>query len=80
MGGGDLGFYGRTWKSLTNHEMSLVCTYNPNKNLTSNHLKEIDKNLDNYYSQYDKFILLGDFNLERTESNIVVVKSIDVKT
>ena len=41
----------------------LVCTYNPNKNLISNHLKEIGKNLDN-------FILLGDFNSEPIESAV----------
>ena len=46
----------------------LVCTYNPNKNLISNHLKEIGKNLDNYSSKYDNFILLGDLNSEPTES------------
>ena len=47
----------------------LVCTYNPNKNLISNHLKEISKNLDNYSSKYD-FILLSDLNLEQTESTV----------
>ena len=48
----------------------LVCTYNPNKNLISNHLKEIGKNLDNYSSKYDNFILLGDLNSEPTESAV----------
>ena len=48
----------------------LVGTYNLNKNLISNHLKEIDKNLDNYYSKYDNFILLGDLNSEPTESAV----------
>ena len=48
----------------------LVCTYNPNKNLISSHLKEIGKNLDNYSSKYDNFILLGDFNSEPTESAV----------
>ena len=48
----------------------LVCTYNPNTNLILNHLKEIGKNLDNYYSQYDNFILLGDLNSEPTESAV----------
>ena len=47
----------------------LVCTYNPNKNLISNHLKEIGKSLDNYFSKYD-FILLGDLNSEPTESAV----------
>ena len=46
----------------------LVYTYNPNRNLISNHLKEIGKSLDNYSSKHDNFILLGDFNSEPTES------------
>ena len=48
----------------------LVGTYNPNKSLISNHLKEIGKNLDNYSSKYDNFILLGDLNSEPTESAV----------
>ena len=48
----------------------LVCTYNPNKNLTSNHLKEMGKSLDNYSSKYDNFILPGDLNSEPTESAV----------
>ena len=48
----------------------LVCTYNPNRNLILNHRKEIDKNLDNYSSKYDNFILLGDLNSEPTESTV----------
>ena len=48
----------------------LVCTYNPNENLISNHLKKTDKNLDNYSSKYDNFILLGDLNSEPTESAV----------
>ena len=45
----------------------LVCTYNPNKNLISSYLKELGKNLDNYSSKYDNFIL-SDLNSEPTES------------
>ena len=48
----------------------LVCTYNPNKNLISNHLKEIGKNLDNYSYEYGNFIFLGDINSEPTESAV----------
>ena len=43
---------------------------NKNKNLISNHLKEMGKNLDNYSSKYDNFILLGDLNSEPTESAV----------
>ena len=45
----------------------LFCTYNPNKNIISNNLKEIGKNLHNYSSKYYDFILLGDLNSESTE-------------
>ena len=48
----------------------LVCTYNPNKNLISNHLKEIGKNLDICSSKCDNFILLGYLNSEPTESTV----------
>ena len=48
----------------------LVGTYNSNKNLISNHLKEIGNNLDNYSSKYGNFILLGDINSEPTESAV----------
>ena len=58
----------------------LACTYNPNKNLISNHLKERGKNLDNYSSKYNNFILLGDLNSEPTESTVrYSVKYIVVK-
>ena len=33
----------------------LVCTYNPNKNIISNNLKEIGKSLHNYSSKYYNF-------------------------
>ena len=38
----------------------LVCMYNPYKISISNYLKETGKNLDNYSSKYDNFILFGD--------------------
>ena len=36
--------------NIRKKEWLLVCTYNPNKTLISNHLKEIGKGLDNYSS------------------------------
>ena len=48
----------------------LVCPCNPNKNLISNHLKEIGENLDNYSSKYDNFSHLSDLNSEPTESAV----------
>ena len=48
----------------------LVSVFNPNKNLFSNYLKEMGKNLDNYFSKYDNFNLLGNLNSEPTESTV----------
>ena len=45
-----------------------VCTYNTNKNLISSHIREIDKNVDNFSFKYDNFILLGNLNFEPPES------------
>ena len=59
----------------------LVCTYNPNKNLISNHLKEIGKKLDNHSSKYNNFILLDDLNWSKHNQQLdISVKSIVVKT
>ena len=46
----------------------LVCTYNTNKNLISSHIREIEKNVDNFSFKCDNFILLGNLNFELTES------------
>ena len=46
----------------------LVFTYNTNRNLISSHIREIDKNVDNFSFKYDNFILLGNLNFEPTES------------
>ena len=48
--------------------MCLCTQHSQNKNFISNYLKEIGKNLDNYASKYDSFILLGNFNSALTES------------
>ena len=71
------GFYIET--NIRKKKWLLVCTYSPNKNLISNHLKERDKNLDNYSSKYDTFILLGDLNSEPTESAVKDFRSIAAK-
>ena len=57
-------------KNIREKKWLLVCTYNSNKNLISNHLKKIGKNVDNYSSKYGKFILLGDLNSEPSESAV----------
>ena len=43
------------------------CIYNPHKNSISSLLNEMGKNFDKYSSNYENFILLGDFNCEPSE-------------
>ena len=46
----------------------LCCSYNPYKNLISNHLNILGKILDTQMKIYDNFLIVGDFNSEKTES------------
>ena len=46
----------------------LCCSYNPHKNLISNHLNILGKILDTQMKIYDNFLIVGDFNSEMTES------------
>ena len=56
--------------NLRRKKWLLCCTYNPHKNLISNHLTEISKALDIYSSGYDNVMIMGDFNSEPTETSI----------
>ena len=42
----------------------LCCSYNPDSNNIKNHLSALSVNLDIYFSQYEHFIVMGDFNVE----------------
>lgn len=46
----------------------LSCSYNPHKADIKNHLKTLGRNLYSRLSKYDNFIIMGDFNVEPTES------------
>ena len=48
--------------NLRKKKWLLCCSHNPYKNQTSNHLKEIERNIDALSSNYDNLILLGKFN------------------
>ena len=37
-------------------------SYNPNKSIVSQHMNALGKNMGTYFSTYEKFIFLGDFN------------------
>ena len=46
----------------------LCCSYNPHKNLISNHLNILGQISDMQMKIYDNFLIVGDFNSEMTES------------
>ena len=48
----------------------LCCSYNPHKNLISNHLNILGKILDTQMKICDNFLIVPDFNSEMTESAI----------
>ena len=49
-------------------QILLCCSYNPHKNVISNHLNILGKILDTQMKIYDNFFIVGDFNSEMTES------------
>ena len=47
----------------------LLCSfYNPNKNIISDHLEILRRNLDLYSAQYENLIMIGDFNSDVSQS------------
>ena len=55
----ELNFRKKTWL--------LSCSYNPNKNIISNHLRQLRNSLDLYSAKYENIILIGDFNVSPEE-------------
>ena len=50
----------------------LLCgSYNPHKNLISQHLNVLCKSLDTLLTKYDNVFLMGDFNADKNQENLV---------
>ena len=43
---------------------SLCCTYNPNRNIITNHLDALKRSLDPYSTKYDDLMVIRDLNAE----------------
>ena len=56
--------------NLRKNKRLLRCSYNPYKNSVSTHIDFLRKELILHSSNYENFILLGDFNSEMTDSNL----------
>ena len=42
----------------------LCCTYNPNRNIITNHLDDLKRSLDPYSTKYDNLVVIGYLNAE----------------
>ena len=49
----------------------LSCPYNPNRKNIANHEKNISTGFDQFSSNYDNLILIGNFNVEPVEENML---------
>ena len=56
--------------NLRKKKWLMCCSYNPNNSLINTFTYDIGKALDCYTSNYDDFLIAGDFNPEITESSI----------
>ena len=56
--------------NLCNRKWLINCFYNPHKNNIATHLDRLSESLDTFSSDYEKFIILGDFNVEINENHM----------
>ena len=48
----------------------LCCTYNPNKSLIENHLRQLQKQLEAFSERYEHFLIMGDFNADVSDPSM----------
>ena len=46
------------------------CTYNPNKSLIENHLRQLQKQLESSSERYENFLIMGDFNADVSDPSM----------
>ena len=56
--------------NLHNDKWLINCSYNPHQNMIGNHLRALSEKLDIYSSSSNKFIIVGNFNIEMEEQQI----------
>ena len=50
--------------NIRNSKWPINCSYNPQKSNIATHLDRLSESLDTFSSDYEKFIIFGDFNVE----------------
>ena len=56
--------------NLRNSKWLIHCSYNPHKKKIATHLDRLSKSLNIFSSDYEKFIILGDFNVEINKNHM----------
>ena len=56
--------------NLRNDKWLINCSYSLHKNMMGNHLRALSEKLETYSSNYNNFIILGDFNIEMEEQQV----------
>ena len=56
--------------SIKSKKWLLCCTYNPNKYLTENHLRQLQKQLEASSERSDHFLIMGDFNADVSNPSV----------
>ena len=55
---------------MGNIKWLFCCSYNPHKSMITYHLQEMGKGLEFYNSNYEKTLLMGDFNSKMSEASM----------
>ena len=48
----------------------VCCTYNPNKSLIENHLRQLQKQLEAFSERYEHFLIMGNFNADVSDPSM----------
>ena len=56
--------------NLRKQKWLIFCCYNPHKHLIKDHLQQIKNAIDFYSKSYENIILIGDFNVEISDSHM----------
>ena len=56
--------------NFRNDNWLITCSYNPHKNTISTHINKLSESLDLFSANYEKMILLGNFNVEVKDNHM----------
>ena len=54
----------------------LCCTYNPNKSLIENHLRQLQKQLEAFSERYEHFLIMGNFNADVSDPSMTSIRTL----